>query len=203
MPKYVCEIRKPLLVDGLELAETGSRYGHLKGDKQPASCRRRSAGERSCEGHLLADVVRHRRHDLPRLDQERGHVLNLPTTKWMLGWASEFAPCQVERRAADGGADSDDLARVFRFDLAQDSEMISPRGGRRSGCLVSGIGEAAGSILNRGMKGRFSAPVRAVGMWATPFALSKRGGMSTAPLAQAFRLGFGFAACMLSPFRPT
>jgi len=23
-------------------------------------------------------------------------------------------------------ADSDDLARVFRFDLAQDSEMISP-----------------------------------------------------------------------------
>jgi hypothetical protein len=24
------------------------------------------------------------------------------------------------------GADSDDLARVFRFDLAQDSEMISP-----------------------------------------------------------------------------
>jgi hypothetical protein len=24
------------------------------------------------------------------------------------------------------GADSDDLARVYRFDLAQDSEMISP-----------------------------------------------------------------------------
>jgi hypothetical protein len=27
---------------------------------------------------------------------------------------------------ARDGADSDDLARVFRFDLAQDSEMISP-----------------------------------------------------------------------------
>jgi hypothetical protein len=25
-----------------------------------------------------------------------------------------------------GVADSDDLARVYRFDLAQDSEMISP-----------------------------------------------------------------------------
>jgi hypothetical protein len=25
-----------------------------------------------------------------------------------------------------GCADSDDLARVYRFDLAQDSEMISP-----------------------------------------------------------------------------
>ena len=25
-----------------------------------------------------------------------------------------------------GSADSDDLARVYRFDLAQDSEMISP-----------------------------------------------------------------------------
>jgi len=32
---------------------------------------------------------------------------------------SEFVcPCN--------GADSDDLARVYRFDLAQDSEMISP-----------------------------------------------------------------------------
>ncbi|MCG2631538.1 LysE family translocator, partial [Bradyrhizobium sp. WYCCWR 13023] len=26
----------------------------------------------------------------------------------------------------NSGADSDDLARVYRFDLAQDSEMISP-----------------------------------------------------------------------------
>jgi len=29
-------------------------------------------------------------------------------------------------RRAGLGADSDDLARVYRFDLAQDSEMISP-----------------------------------------------------------------------------
>jgi hypothetical protein len=58
------------------------------------------------------------------------------------------------------GADSDDLARVYRFDLAQDSEMISPtiptlmsaRGVRRSGVLVSGIGEAARSTLNHGLR---------------------------------------------------
>jgi hypothetical protein len=30
------------------------------------------------------------------------------------------------RRTQAGSADSDDLARVYRFDLAQDSEMISP-----------------------------------------------------------------------------
>jgi hypothetical protein len=30
------------------------------------------------------------------------------------------------RRCVELGADSDDLARVYRFDLAQDSEMISP-----------------------------------------------------------------------------
>jgi hypothetical protein len=35
----------------------------------------------------------------------------------------------------------------FRFDVA--------RGARRSGCLVSGIGEAAWSILNRGSTGWF------------------------------------------------
>jgi hypothetical protein len=48
-------------------------------------------------------------------------------------------PVRVQRnfRAIEGGyvkpanvkahrADSDDLARVYRFDLAQDSEMISP-----------------------------------------------------------------------------
>jgi hypothetical protein len=53
-------------------------------------------------------------------------------------------------------ADSDDLARVFRFDLA--------RGGGRSGCLVSGIGGAAWSILNRGSKDLFFA-ARAVMGW--------------------------------------
>jgi hypothetical protein len=30
------------------------------------------------------------------------------------------------RGIGDEGADSDDLARVYRFDLARDSEMISP-----------------------------------------------------------------------------
>ncbi|WP_204524486.1 hypothetical protein, partial [Bradyrhizobium sp. SUTN9-2] len=48
------------------------------------------------------------------------------------------------KRPDQEGADSDDLARVYRFDLA--------RGARRSGCLVSGIGEAAGSTLNRGLR---------------------------------------------------
>jgi hypothetical protein len=41
---------------------------------------------------------------------------------------SAYPFCQGER--GDVGrsriADSDDLARVYRFDLAQDSEMISP-----------------------------------------------------------------------------
>jgi retron-type reverse transcriptase len=32
----------------------------------------------------------------------------------------------VADRIAQEVADSDDLARVYRFDLAQDSEMISP-----------------------------------------------------------------------------
>jgi hypothetical protein len=32
----------------------------------------------------------------------------------------------AKARATILSADSDDLARVFRFDLAQDSEMISP-----------------------------------------------------------------------------
>jgi hypothetical protein len=86
-------------------------------------------------------------------------------------------------------ADSDDLARVYRFDLAQDSEMISPTitilmspgGVRHSGLLLSGIGEAARSTLNHGLKTLWSVAASAVGMWATPFALSKRSGMSTAP----------------------
>ena len=55
--------------------------------------------------------------------------------------------------------------------------------------LVSGIGEAAWSILNRGLKSFFVCCCSAVGMWATHFALSKRSGMSTAPRAQAFRPG--------------
>jgi hypothetical protein len=32
----------------------------------------------------------------------------------------------VQHRTMNRIADSDDLARVYRFDLAQDSEMISP-----------------------------------------------------------------------------
>jgi hypothetical protein len=75
---------------------------------------------------------------------------------------------------------------VYRFDLAQASEMISPtipilmapRGVRRSGLLVSGIGEAAGSTLNHGSKSSLSVAAPAVGMWATLFALSKRSGIS-------------------------
>jgi hypothetical protein len=55
--------------------------------------------------------------------------------------------------------------------------------------LVSGIGEAARSTLNHGSKSSLSVAASAVGMWATLFALSKRSGMSTAPLAQAFRPG--------------
>src|SRR6202022_4938353 len=47
----------------------------------------------------------------------------------------------------------------FRFDVA--------RGARRSGRLFSGIGKAAWSILNRGLRTCFSA-ASAVGMWATP-----------------------------------
>jgi len=35
------------------------------------------------------------------------------------------APAHPDQAKADA-ADSDDLARVYRFDLAQDSEMISP-----------------------------------------------------------------------------
>jgi len=82
-------------------------------------------------------------------------------------------------------ADSDDLAR----------------GARRSGCFVSGIGEAAWSILNRGSTGLFfCCCCSAVGMWATHFALSKRSGMSTAPRAQAFRPGLRVRR-MLSPLR--
>src|SRR5882757_7985902 len=46
---------------------------------------------------------------------------------------------------------------------------MSPGGVRRSGCLVSGIGEAAGSTLNRGLKSFFVCCCSAVGMWATPF----------------------------------
>jgi hypothetical protein len=36
-----------------------------------------------------------------------------------------FHPAEVNIRIGQS-ADSDDLARVYRFDLAQDSEMISP-----------------------------------------------------------------------------
>jgi hypothetical protein len=32
----------------------------------------------------------------------------------------------LEQQITISAADSDDLARVYRFDLAQDSEMISP-----------------------------------------------------------------------------
>ena len=35
-------------------------------------------------------------------------------------------PLPAARDYASYSADSDDLARVYRFDLAQDSEMISP-----------------------------------------------------------------------------
>ena len=51
------------------------------------------------------------------------------------------------------GADSGDLARVYRFDLDLAHHSDVARGARRSGCLVFGIGEATGSILNRGWKG--------------------------------------------------
>src|SRR5215204_4377023 len=37
-------------------------------------------------------------------------------------------------------ADSDDLARVYRFDLAPPFRFDVARGARRSGCLFSGIG---------------------------------------------------------------
>jgi hypothetical protein len=68
---------------------------------------------------------------------------------------------------------------------------------RRSGLLISGIGEAAWSTLNRGFKSSLSV-ASAVGMWATLFALSERSGMSTAPRAQAFRPGLRVRR-MLSP----
>ena len=38
----------------------------------------------------------------------------------------ELLQCRHRHQSVSGDADSDDLARVFRFDLAQDSEMISP-----------------------------------------------------------------------------
>ena len=59
--------------------------------------------------------------------------------------------------------------------------LMSPGGVRHSGLLLSGIGEAARSTLNHGLKTLWSVAASAVGMWATPFALSKRSGMSTAP----------------------
>jgi hypothetical protein len=115
-------------------------------------------------------------------------------------------PPACGKKRGEKNADSDDLARVYRFDLAQDSEMISPtfrfdvaRGARRSGCLVSGIGEAAWSILNRGSKDLFFC-CSYCGHVRNAVALSKRSGMSTAPLAQAFRLGLRVRR-MLSPFR--
>jgi hypothetical protein len=42
------------------------------------------------------------------------------------GWTSSASACGVSTAANRGSADSDDLAQVYRFDLAQDSEMISP-----------------------------------------------------------------------------
>ena len=78
--------------------------------------------------------------------------------------------------------------------------LMSPGGVRRSGLLVSGIGEAARSTLNHGSKSSLSVAASAVGMWATLFALSKRSGMSPAPRAQVFRPGFRVRR-MLSPLR--
>src|SRR5258708_4392552 len=42
-----------------------------------------------------------------------------------LGSSNHANPAAFNRTGISG-ADSDDLARVYRFDLAQDSEMISP-----------------------------------------------------------------------------
>jgi hypothetical protein len=53
-------------------------------------------------------------HQLPVLKMEiAAAVLNMEETQGSIADAVRFA-------------DSDDLARVYRFDLAQDSEMISP-----------------------------------------------------------------------------
>jgi hypothetical protein len=57
--------------------------------------------------------------------------------KWVVGDMSDLPPIATEERTSRDfsnvpnglvhrSADSDDLARVYRFDLAQDSEMISP-----------------------------------------------------------------------------
>jgi hypothetical protein len=44
----------------------------------------------------------------------------------LLGAMALPAAGTAQTTAAPPAADSDDLARVYRFDLAQDSEMISP-----------------------------------------------------------------------------
>lgn len=83
------------------------------------------------------------------------------------------------------------ISPTIRFDVA--------RGARRSGCLVSGIGEAAWSILNRSSTGWFFC-CSCCGHVGSALALSKRSGMSTAPHAQAFRSGLRVRR-MLSPLR--
>ncbi|XYL60075.1 hypothetical protein ACNJX9_34245 [Bradyrhizobium sp. DASA03076] len=53
----------------------------------------------------------------------RGCPIVGPTTQAV---ALELDAVGIVNDAVQYGADSDDLARVYRFDLAQDSEMISP-----------------------------------------------------------------------------
>ncbi|MCP1838648.1 hypothetical protein ACVIHI_008425 [Bradyrhizobium sp. USDA 4524] len=79
----------------------------------------------------------------------------------------------------------------LRFDLAR-GEAFWPVGSHVSGKPRGQSGIAARIC--------FSSSAVVVGMWATPWALSKRSGMSTAPRAQAFRAD-GRVRRKLSPER--
>jgi hypothetical protein len=85
------------------------------------------------------------------------------------------------------GADSDDVARVYRFEVARGfrddvahlSDLISPRGRGVLAGWLSGIGQAAWSILKRGLNLFFCCCCGCCGHVVNALALSKRSGMST------------------------